>query len=163
MEAEYDEVLHWVDPGPAVPGEAAASSETPWGEGIQLAGVVQPLKGRQTSSLMVDSYGFQSQGELLRVQKYLKDHGGWQLEQVSYRPKRLVACHSLWSLAILNLLVACRYICISCCMSVGKRCQKLHVRQHQEGAGGLPSYRKAVPLFSDEIFQMPGGKLVSGQ
>ena len=84
MEAEYDEVLHWVDPGPAVPGEAATSSETPWGEGIQLAGVVQPLKGRQTSSLMADSYGFQSQEELLRVQKYLKDHGGWQLEQVSY-------------------------------------------------------------------------------
>ena len=29
MEAEYDEVLHWVDPGPAVPGEATAPSETP--------------------------------------------------------------------------------------------------------------------------------------
>ena len=87
MEAECDEVLQWVDPGPAVPGEAATSSETPWWEGIQLAGVIQPLKGRQTSSLMADSYGFQSQEELLRVQKYLRDHGGWQLEQVSYRPK----------------------------------------------------------------------------
>ena len=107
MELEYDEVLHWVDPGLAVPGEAAMSSETPWGEGIKLAGAVQPLKGRLTSSLMVDSYGFQSQEELLRVQKYLRDHGGWQLEQVSYRPKQLVTCHSLWSLAISNLLVAC--------------------------------------------------------
>ena len=65
MEAEYDEVLHWVDPGPAVPGEAAALSKTPWGESIQLAGVVKHLKGRQTSSLMADSYGFQSQEELL--------------------------------------------------------------------------------------------------
>ena len=65
MEAEYDEVLHWVDPGPAVPGEAATLSETPWGEDIQLTGVIQPLKGRQTSSLMADSYGFQSQEELL--------------------------------------------------------------------------------------------------
>ena len=82
MEAMYDEVLHWVDPGP-VPGEASTPSETPWGEGIQLAGVVQHLKGRQTSLLMADSYGFQSQEELLCVQKYLKDHGGWQLEQVS--------------------------------------------------------------------------------
>ena len=107
MELEYDKVLHWVDPGPAIPGEAAKSSKTPWGEGIKLAGAVQPLKGRLTSSLMADSYGFQSQEELLRVQKYLRDHGGWQLEQVSYRPKRLVACHSLWSLAISNLLVAC--------------------------------------------------------
>ena len=68
MEAEYDEVRHWVDPGPALPGEASAPSETPWGEGIQIAGVVQHLKGRQTSSLMADSYRFQSQEELLRVQ-----------------------------------------------------------------------------------------------
>ena len=83
MEAEYDEVLHLEDPSPAVPGEVSAASETPWGEGIQLAGMVQHLKGRQTTSLMADSYGFQSQEELLWVQKYLKDHGGWQLEQVS--------------------------------------------------------------------------------
>ena len=83
MEPEYEEVLHWVDPGPAVPGEASQTSDTPWAEGVQLTGVVQPLKGKKTSSLMADSYGFQSQEELLWVQKYLKDHGGWQLEQIS--------------------------------------------------------------------------------
>ena len=82
MEPEYEEVLHWVDPGPTVPSEASQTFDTPWGEGIHLAGVVQPLKGKTTSSLMADSYGFQSQEELLRVQKYLKNHGGWQLEQV---------------------------------------------------------------------------------
>ena len=65
MEPVYEEVLHWVDPDLAVPGEAAASPKTPWGEGIKLAGAVQPLKGRLTSSLMADSYGFQSQEELL--------------------------------------------------------------------------------------------------
>ena len=79
--------LTWLDPGPAVTGEASAPSKTPWGEGIQLAGVVQYIKGKKTSLLMADSYGFQSQEELLHVQKYLKDHGGWQLEQVSCRPK----------------------------------------------------------------------------
>ena len=84
MEPVHEEVLHWVDPGPAIPGEAAASPKTPWGEGIKLAKAVQPLKGRLTSSLMADSYRFQSQEELLWVQKYLRDHGGWQLEQVSY-------------------------------------------------------------------------------
>ena len=83
MEEEFDEVLHWEDPGPAAPGEASVASETPWGEGIQLAGVIQPLRGRQTPSLMADSYGFQSQEELLRVQRYLKDQSGWQLKQVS--------------------------------------------------------------------------------
>ena len=83
MEVEYDEVLHWKAPGPAVPGESSTAPNTPWGEGIQLAGIVQLLKGRQTTSLMADSYGFQPQEELLCVQKYLKDHGGWQLKQVS--------------------------------------------------------------------------------
>ena len=32
---------------------------------------------------MAGSHGFQSQEELLRVQEYLKDHGVWQLKQVS--------------------------------------------------------------------------------
>ena len=43
------------------------------------------------------------------MQKYLKDHGGWQPEQVSYRPKQLVTCCSLWLLAMLNPLVTCIY------------------------------------------------------
>ena len=88
MEAECEEVLTWVDPGP---GEAASSgTETPgpWGEGIHLYGAPQPLKGCHTASLMADSYGFASTEELSRVQKYLREHGGWQLEQVSYRSKR---------------------------------------------------------------------------
>ena len=56
MEAEYDEMLSWEDPGPANPtGEPSTGPETPWGEGIQLAGAIQLLKGRQTPSLMADS------------------------------------------------------------------------------------------------------------
>ena len=83
MEAEYDEVLHWEVPGPVKPSESSMAPETPWGESIQLVGVIQPLRRKQTPSLMADSYGFQSQEELLRAQKYLKDHRVWQLEQVS--------------------------------------------------------------------------------
>ena len=83
MEAEYNEVLHWEVPGPVEPGESSMAPETPWGECIQLVGVIQPLRGKQTPSLVVDSYGFESQEELLRVQIYLKDHRGWQLKQVS--------------------------------------------------------------------------------
>ena len=88
MEAECEEVLTWVDPGP---GEAASSgTETPgpWGEGIHLYGVPQPLKACLTASLMADSYSFALTEELSRVQKYLCEHSGWQLEQVSYQSKR---------------------------------------------------------------------------
>ena len=87
MEPEYEQLLSWEDPGPAVPGVAATEPNKPWGDGITVSGPNQPLKGRQTPSLMADSYGFKSQEELLRVHKYCRDHGGWQLEQVSHRPK----------------------------------------------------------------------------
>ena len=150
MEAEYDEVLYWVDPGPSVPGEAAAPSETPWGEGIQLAGVVQHLKGRQTSSLMADSYGFQSQEELLRVQKYLKDHGGWQLEQVSYRPKRLVACYSLSLLSMLNLLVACVYPVVCLLVSGVGNCMYTSIKK---GLGVHLATEKQFPYYLTRYFR----------
>ena len=45
MEAEYDEVLHWEVPRPVEAGESSMAPETPWGEGIQLAGVIQPPGG----------------------------------------------------------------------------------------------------------------------
>ena len=46
-----------------------------------------------TANLMADSYGFASIEELSRVQKYLHEHGRWQLEQVSVMSKQLVACY----------------------------------------------------------------------
>ena len=76
MEPEYEQLLSWEDPGPTVPGAAAAEPDKPWGDRIVVSGPSQPLKGRQSVSLMADSYGFWSQEELLRVQKYLRDHGG---------------------------------------------------------------------------------------
>ena len=83
MEAEYDVPLAYVDPGPAIPGAVPTSGpDEPWGEGITVVGTAQPLKGRITPSLMADSYGFRGEEEWIRVQKYLKANGGWQLEQV---------------------------------------------------------------------------------
>ena len=93
MEPEYEQLLHWEDPELAVSGKDAAEPDKPWGDGITVYGPSQPLKGKQVLSLMADIYGFKSQEELMRVQRYCWEHGGWQLEQVSCRPKRLVACH----------------------------------------------------------------------
>ena len=83
MEDEYDVPMAYVDPGPAIPGAAPTSDpDKPWGEGITVVGPAPPLKGRITPSLMADSYGFRGEEEWIRVQKYLKAHGGWHLEQV---------------------------------------------------------------------------------
>ena len=94
MEAEYEEVLTWVDPSPGEVASSGTETPGPWGEAIHLYGVPQPLKRCHTASLMADSYSFALTEELSRVQKYLREHGRWQLEQVSYLPKRL------WSLVI---------------------------------------------------------------
>ena len=87
MEPEYEQLLSWEDPGPAVPGAAATEPDKPWGDGIMVSSPNQPLKQRQMANLMAESYGFRSWKELLRVQKYCRDHGRWQLEQVNCRPK----------------------------------------------------------------------------
>ena len=86
MEPEYEQLLQWEEPGPAGSGEAP-ELDKPWGDGIVVYGPSQLLRGKQVPSLMADSYGFKSQEELLRVQKYCREHGGWQLEQVSRRSK----------------------------------------------------------------------------
>ena len=83
MEVEYEEVLSWVDPGPGSTRASSAATSGPWGERIHIFGEAQPLKGHQTANLMADSYGFASAEELSRVQRYLHEHGRWQLEQVS--------------------------------------------------------------------------------
>ena len=103
MEPEYDEKLVWVEPVPANPDDVAhprdqAADESPWGEGIRVCGTAQPLKGRLTASLMADGYGFGSQEELLQMQKYLRDHGNWQLEQVGNRRKQR------WSLVVYSFV-----------------------------------------------------------
>ena len=96
MEDEYDVPMAYVDPSPA----PTSDPDKPWGEGITVVGPTQPLKGRITPSLMADSYGFRGEEEWIRVQKYLKAHGGWQLEQVG------VTDGSNRSLSI-DLVVAC--------------------------------------------------------
>ena len=92
MEAEYEEVLTWIDPGAGGAGTSSTGLVSPWGEWIHVFGAIQSLKGHQTANLMADSYGFASTEELSRVQKYLHEHGRWQLEQVGTMSKRLVAC-----------------------------------------------------------------------
>ena len=83
MEVEYDQPLAYVDPRPAVPeAEPTGDSTQPWVDGIVVWGASQLQRCQQTPSLMADSYGFCGEEEWGRVQRYLKSHGGWQLEQV---------------------------------------------------------------------------------
>ena len=88
MEVEYDQPLAYVDPGPAVPeAEPTGDPTQPWGDGIVVWGALQLQRCQQTPSLMADSYGFRGEEEWGRVQRYLKSHGGWQLEQVGVTGK----------------------------------------------------------------------------
>ena len=72
MEAEYEEVLSWADPGAGGAGTSSTGLASHWGEGIHIFIAIQPLKGCQTANLMANNYGFASTKESSRVQKYLQ-------------------------------------------------------------------------------------------
>ena len=98
---------------------------------------------------MADSYGFQSQEELLQVQKYLKDHGGWQLEQVSCRPKHLVACNSLWLLAVHCLWsLVCIWLFVLQVSGV-RNCMYASIKK---GLGVCLATEKQFPYFPTRYF-----------
>ena len=77
MEAAYFQLIDW-SPSAAVP----ASSSSQWGDNILVVGDPKRQSGSKVKSLIADSFGFTSNGELHNVSGYLKSHGGYDLEMV---------------------------------------------------------------------------------
>ena len=83
MEAEYEKVLSWVDPGAGGASTFSTGLVSPWGEGIHIFGAIQPLKGCQAANLMADSYGFASTEELSPRTWWVATGTGWCYAQVT--------------------------------------------------------------------------------
>ena len=77
MEAAYSQLINW-SPSAAVP----TSSSSQWGDNILVVGDPKRQSGSKVKSLIADSFGFASNGELHNVSGYLKSHGGFELEMV---------------------------------------------------------------------------------
>ena len=77
MEAAYSQLIDW-SPSAAVP----ASSSSQLGDNILVVGDPKRQSGSRVKSLIADSFGFTSNGELHNVSGYLKSHGGYELEMV---------------------------------------------------------------------------------
>ena len=77
MEAAYSQLIDW-SPSAAVP----ASSSSQWGDSILVVGDPKRQSGSKVKSLIADSFGFASNGELHIVRGYLKSHGGFELKMV---------------------------------------------------------------------------------
>ena len=76
MEAAYSQPITW---------SASADSAVPssqWGDNILVVGDPKRQSGSKVKSLIADSFGFTSNGELHNVSGYLKSHGGFELEMV---------------------------------------------------------------------------------
>ena len=76
MEAAYSQLITWS----ASAASAAPSSQ--WGVNILVVGDPRRQSGSKVKSLIADSFGFASNGELHSVNGYLKSHGGFELEMV---------------------------------------------------------------------------------
>ena len=77
MDAAYSQLIVWF-PYAAVP----ASLSSQWGENILVVGDPKRQSASKVKSLIADSFGFASNGELLNVSNYLQSHGGFELELV---------------------------------------------------------------------------------
>ena len=76
MEAAYSQPITW---------SASADSAVPssqWGDNILVVGDPKRQSGSKVKSLIADSFGFTSNGELHNVSGYLKSHGGFELQMV---------------------------------------------------------------------------------
>ena len=76
MEAAYSQLITWY----ASAASAAPSSQ--WGDNILVVGDPKRQSGSKVKSLIANSFGFASNGELHNVSGYLKSHGGFELEMV---------------------------------------------------------------------------------
>ena len=86
MEDEFDRPMLF-EPDlildPAVAGESIGA----WGQGVDVVGAARGYKrSRTTPTLLASMLGFECEEEMEDTKRYLLAHGGYQLEQVGYRP-----------------------------------------------------------------------------
>ena len=86
MEGEYDLPMKFDEL--KIPSAPAAAGQNigEWGYGVVVYGAAQGHhQSKQMPSLMVDMYGFSCKEEMADTKQYLREHGNYQLEQVSIK------------------------------------------------------------------------------
>ena len=78
METEYSQYITW-----STHSTPPSDSTSQWGHSIKIVGDPQNPSGSKAKSLLADMLGFTRNRELANVTKYLRTHGGFELEQVS--------------------------------------------------------------------------------
>ena len=77
LEIEYSQKIEWSTH--SMPPTDVSSQ---WGHNIKIVGEPRKLGGSKVKSFMADMFGFTT-NELSGVSNHLKNHGGFELEQVS--------------------------------------------------------------------------------
>ena len=86
MEGEYNLPMSFDES--RIPSAPAAAGQNigEWGYGVVVYGAVWGHHwGKETPSLMADMYGFSCKEEMADTKQYLREHGNYQLEQVSVK------------------------------------------------------------------------------
>ena len=89
MEDEYDVPMRF-DAG-RIPSVSTAAGQQigEWGYGVGVYGAARGyVREKETPSLMSSMYGCRCDEELQDTQKYLREHGGYQLEHVSSKSSK---------------------------------------------------------------------------
>ena len=86
MEGEYDLPMRFDESKIASTSAAAEQNIGEWGYSVAVYGVAQGhCQGKQMPSLMADLCGISCEEEMADMKQYLREHGNYQLEQVSVK------------------------------------------------------------------------------
>ena len=86
MEGEYNLPMRFDEV--KIPSAPAAAGQNigEWGYSVTVYGAAQGhCWSKQIPSLMVDMFGFSCEEEMVDMKQYLREHGNYQLEQVSVK------------------------------------------------------------------------------
>ena len=86
MEGEYNLPMSFDES--RIPSTPAAAGQNigEWGYSVAVYGAARGhCLGQEMPSLMADMYGFSCEEEMTDMKQYLREHGNYQLEQVSVK------------------------------------------------------------------------------
>ena len=139
-----------------------------WGYGINIYGKPRRYRSQagETPTLNSAIYGFESDEEYMRVQAYIKTHGGYKLEVVSIWVRIGSHCSSSHLLFFKSILLVTFTISYTLTISLvfsflfsGRGKWELYVLYHQEISWDLAQEPEGPPIQSYMVFSMTGGSV----
>ena len=120
MEMEYSQLISW-----STHSTPPTDASSQWGHNIKIVGEPRKIAVSKTKSFLADMFGFVTNGEFSAVSNYSKNHGGFELEQVSAAEVLQAFMGRLRSVTGKRLVTYCVFVA-DCCTCLFVAVQSNH-------------------------------------